>query len=83
VPVNGSEDVAVTVTMIQRGGSSVTYREDVAVRTGDGTVEVIWPPERSVCNLVLHCERDGTYLPDRPETRVEGASINSTLRARS
>jgi len=83
VPVNGSEDVAVTVTMIQQGGASITYREDVAVRTGGGTVEVIWPPERSVCNLALNCGSAGTYLPDRPDTRVEGASINSTLRARS
>jgi hypothetical protein len=82
VPVNGSEDVAVTVTMIQQGGASVTYREDVAVRTGDGTVEVIWPPERSVCNIALNCGSEGTYLPERPDTRVEGASINSTLRAR-
>ncbi|WP_135534514.1 ArnT family glycosyltransferase [Halostella pelagica] len=80
VPVDGSENVAVTVTMIQRGGASITYREDVSVRTGDETVEVIWPPERSVCNLVMDCGSEGTYLPDRPETRVDGASINSTLR---
>ncbi|WP_135822582.1 DUF7846 domain-containing protein [Halostella litorea] len=82
VPVNGTADVAVSVTMVQRGGASVTYREDASVRTSEGRVAVVWPPERSVCNLVLDCAREGTYLPDRPETRVSGTWINSTLTAR-
>jgi len=83
VPVDGSADVGVSVTMVQQGGASVTYREDVSVRTDGETVEVIWPPHRSVCNLVLDCALDGTYLPDRPETRVSGTWINSTLTAQS
>ncbi|NHN48893.1 hypothetical protein G9464_14990 [Halostella sp. JP-L12] len=82
VPLSGAEDVTLSVTMVQRGGASVTYREEVTVRAKNDSVEVVWPPERSVCNLVLDCGREGTYLPDRPETRVSGAWMNSTLTAR-
>ena len=82
VPLNGTQEVVLSVTTVQRGGASVTYREEVTVRATDEAVEVVWPPERSVCNLVLDCDREGTYLPDRPETRVSGTWINSTLSAR-
>jgi len=64
VAVNGTGEVAVLVRLNQPGAGTLTYRQEAAVRTGGGTVEVVWPPRRTVCRIVDDCGREGTYLPD-------------------
>jgi hypothetical protein len=76
VPVDGTGDAAVLVRLNQPGAGTLTYRQEATVRTGGATVEVIWPPRRTVCPVVDDCGREGTYLPDdsrdgvRFETRI-------------
>ncbi|ELZ37449.1 DUF7846 domain-containing protein [Halorubrum tebenquichense] len=71
--IDPSGDVAVlTVTLVAPDGSTFTYRQEATVRTADsGRVEVVWPPERSVCRLVTECGNEGTYLPDSPDEHSE------------
>ncbi|WP_297886721.1 glycosyltransferase family 39 protein [uncultured Halorubrum sp.] len=85
VAVDPAGDVAIlTVTLFAPDGSTFTYRQEATVRTGGpatgseaaanasaGDVEVVWPPERSVCRLVTDCGSEGTYLPDRPGEHAE------------
>jgi hypothetical protein len=79
VPTDGG-DVALAVTIAEPGGGTLTYREELLVRsTGDG-VEVLWPPVSSACLLVTECGLEGTYVPDEPITRPEGIGMNTTLR---
>ncbi|WP_233255160.1 ArnT family glycosyltransferase [Halopenitus persicus] len=47
--------------------------------TGDGTVEVIWPPERSVCPLVRECGSEGTYIPDDPDAHLDGVAFETSV----
>ncbi|WP_236544758.1 DUF7846 domain-containing protein [Salinirussus salinus] len=80
VPVGHPKVVALTVTLTEPSGGTLTYREEVLVRpTADG-VEAVWPPESSVCTLVTECGLEGTYIPDRPDTRPSGIGTNTTLR---
>ncbi|EMA61181.1 ArnT family glycosyltransferase [Halorubrum lipolyticum] len=80
------DEVIVTVTLVDPAGSTFTYRQEAAVRVaggdvadegveGDGVegdrVEVVWPPERSVCRLVTECGTEGTYLPEDPDAHAE------------
>jgi hypothetical protein len=79
VPTDGGE-VALAVTIAEPGGGTLTYREELLVRsTGDG-VEVLWPPASSACLLVTECGLEGTYVPDEPVTRPGGIGMNTTLR---
>ncbi|WP_434520861.1 ArnT family glycosyltransferase [Halorubrum sp. AS12] len=85
VSVDPAGDVAIlTVTLFAPDGSTFTYRQEATVRTdddevvggeavggGEGDVEVVWPPERSVCRLVTDCGSEGTYLPDQPDEHSE------------
>ncbi|WP_251133166.1 glycosyltransferase family 39 protein [Halorubrum sp. 2020YC2] len=84
--VDPAGDVAVlTVTLFAPDGSTFTYRQEATVRTDDdeavggeavgngstANVEVVWPPERSVCRLVTDCGSEGTYLSDQPDEHAE------------
>ena len=80
VAVDPAGDVAVlSVTLFAPDGSTFTYRQEATVRTAGGEavgddeadVEVVWPPERSVCRLVTDCGDEGTYLPDQPDEHAE------------
>ncbi|OYR85523.1 hypothetical protein DJ71_07680, partial [Halorubrum sp. E3] len=86
VPIAPEGDEAiVTVTLVDPTGSTFTYRQEAAVRaagggeaggseaggTADAGVEVVWPPERSVCRLVTECGTEGTYLPEDPDAHAE------------
>lgn len=71
------DEVVVQVRMMQAVGGTLTYRHSTAVRPTGDTVEVLWPPERTVCPLVDDCGREGTYLPDRQ--RWEGVSFETEL----
>jgi hypothetical protein len=69
--VDGAEVVALTVTLVAPGGSTFTYRQEATVRANGDRIEVVWPPDRTVCPLVTDCGREGTYLPDRPDEHRE------------
>jgi hypothetical protein len=67
-----TDTAVLRITLVQPDGSTLTYRQEATVRTTGDTVEVVWPPERTVCPLTTDCGRDGTYLPDRPEIQFDG-----------
>lgn len=72
--------VALAITLNEPGGGTLTYREELLVRPTEGGVEAVWPPASSVCPLVTDCGLEGTYVPDRPDTRPEGTGMNTTRR---
>ncbi|WP_280535569.1 glycosyltransferase family 39 protein [Halopenitus sp. POP-27] len=91
-----AETVVLTITLVQPDGGTLTYRQEATVRpteagaeadgdgggeTTDDAVEVIWPPERSVCTLVRECGTDGTYIPDDPDAHLDGVDFEATVRA--
>jgi hypothetical protein len=82
VPFADADEIVLTVTLVQPDGSTLTYRQEAAVRPTDDGVEVIWPPERSVCPLVTDCGREGTYLPDNPDIHRDGVSFETELTER-
>ncbi|WP_254765938.1 glycosyltransferase family 39 protein [Salinilacihabitans rarus] len=82
VPANGTDEVALSVTVVQPDGSSATYRQVATVRTTDDGVEAVWPPERTVCTLVTACGSEGTYLPDDPEANPAWAEFETRLEER-
>ncbi len=82
VAIDGADELVLTVTLVQPDGSTLTYRQEVTVRASGGTVEAIWPPERSVCPLVTECGNEGTYLPDRPGVHRDGVSFETRVEAR-
>jgi hypothetical protein len=79
VPIHGPDEIALTVTITEPGGGTLTYRQELLVEDTGGTVRVLWPPESSACLLVTECGLEGTYVPDRPDTRPEGIAMNTTL----
>ena len=79
VSLDAVGEVTVLVRLVQSEGASLTYRQAMSVRTGETGVEVVWPPERTVCPLVDDCGREGTYLPDRPDERFDGVFYESRL----
>ncbi|WP_200530155.1 glycosyltransferase family 39 protein [Halorubrum sp. LN27] len=94
VPFDPAGDEAiVTVTLVDPTGSTFTYRQEATVRAaeagGDGDaeigdaagVEVVWPPERSVCRLVTECGTEGTYLPDDPDAHAEWVAFETDAEA--
>ena len=80
VPVDGPSTVAVTVTITEPSGTTLTYREAVLVRPTAAGVEVVWPPTSTACPLTPDCGLAGTYVPDRPDTRPTGIAMNTTRR---
>ncbi|PSQ58851.1 hypothetical protein BRD18_04900 [Halobacteriales archaeon SW_7_71_33] len=79
--LDGPREVAATLTFPTTGGSTLTYREELDARPLGDDVQVLWPPERSVCPLVTDCGLTGTYLPDRPDPRLPGTAMRSTITA--
>ncbi|WP_123619913.1 glycosyltransferase family 39 protein [Halorubrum sp. CSM-61] len=72
VPIDPEGDeVIVTVTLVDPTGATFTYRQEATARVAGGGVEVVWPPERSVCRLVTECGTEGTYLPENPDAHAE------------
>jgi len=76
VAVDRTDTLVVTVTLVGPDGATLTYRQEATVRTGDGRVEVVWPPERSVCPLVRDCGTEGTYLPEEPGIHRDGVDFD-------
>ncbi|WP_176696683.1 DUF7846 domain-containing protein [Haloparvum sedimenti] len=81
VPVAETDELLVLVRLTAFDGSTLTYRQEVTVRTDGDRVEVIWPPDRSVCPLVDACDNRGTYLPDHPEEHPSGVSFETNVSA--
>ena len=79
VGLDGPETVVLTVTLVQPGGSTLTYRQEASVRPIEGGVEVVWPPQRYVCPLVTECGNEGTYLPDDPDAHLDGVRFETRI----
>ncbi|MCL7417399.1 MAG: hypothetical protein M8354_06115, partial [Halalkalicoccus sp.] len=79
VDIEGTEEVVLTVTLVQPDGSTLTYRQETAVREEGERVEAIAPPERNVCTLVTRCGSAGTYLPENPDAHREGVSFETRI----
>ena len=77
--VDDTDTVVVLVTLVEPSGATLTYRQEVTVRTTGDTVDVVWPPKRSVCTLVTDCGREGTYIPDSPEAYPDGISFETRV----
>ena len=80
VRLDDTESVVVMVTLTQSDGSTLTYRQEVTVRTNADGVEAVWPPERYVCPLVTDCGTEGTYLPDEPNAHRDGVQFETRIR---
>lgn len=65
IPRSGTGSITLSVTVVQPGGATLTYRQELAADAENGTVRVIWPPELFVCTLVDDCGHRGTYLPNQ------------------
>ncbi|MFW5964866.1 MAG: hypothetical protein ACOCQM_08355, partial [Natronomonas sp.] len=83
VSVADTDELILLVRLVQPDGGTLTYRQEVTVRTTDGTVEVVWPSERTVCSLVDYCGREGTYLPDDPDAHFAGVAFETDVEASS
>ncbi|WP_144902690.1 DUF7846 domain-containing protein [Halobellus captivus] len=75
-------EVDLVVTFVGVGGSSVTYRQEVTVESGEEGVRAVWPPETRVCRLTTECGTEGTWVgPDGDY--VDGVSVETDARAAS
>ena len=79
IRITGTEEVVLSITLVQPDGSTLTYRQAATVRTDGDRVQAIWPPERTVCPLVTQCGTEGTYLPDRPDAHRDGVRFETRL----
>lgn len=71
--------VRLSIRLVTPDGATLTYGQEVSVRTTGDEVEVLWPPIRRVCPLVDRCGRSGTYLPNRPEEHLEGVAFDVAI----
>ena len=62
VRFEGTTRLALVVTFVQEGGATVSYRQEIPVRTDGERAELVWPPETRVCRLSPDCGYEGTYL---------------------
>ena len=74
----GRDELTLSVTFSQPGGSTVTYNQHLTAETEGDTVRVVWPPRQTVCRLVPDCGTRGTYIPGLDEY-VAGVSLNSSI----
>ncbi|WP_345779802.1 glycosyltransferase family 39 protein [Halosolutus halophilus] len=82
IPLDPTDEVVLEITLVQFDGATFTYRQAAPVRATDDGIRVVWPPERTSCALVTDCDREGTYLPDRPDTHREWESFETRLEPR-
>lgn len=81
--LDATDELVLTVTLVQPDGSTLTYRGELDVRTGDEAVELLWPPRRFVCPLVTDCGTEGTYLPDRSSAIDPAINFDIAVKAAS
>jgi len=80
-PIDGVDEVVLTVTYLQTGGASVTYRQEVAVDASGRRVRLLWPGEVRICRLTTDCGREGTYVPGGDYVDGASATTNATTRS--
>ncbi|WP_332899031.1 DUF7846 domain-containing protein [Haladaptatus sp. CMSO5] len=80
VALTDTDEVVLSVTFVQPGGSTVTYRQAVSVDADPkkNSVKLIWPPEKRVCRLQANCGYEGTYLPGADDY-VSGVSFETNV----
>jgi hypothetical protein len=76
-----TDEVVLTVRLVQSGAGTLTYRQAAPVERSEQGVSVLWPPERTVCPVVDDCGREGTYLPAHPDQHREGVRFETYLTA--
>ncbi|SEI48952.1 ArnT family glycosyltransferase [Halohasta litchfieldiae] len=82
ISVDDTDEIRLLVTLFAPDGSSFTYRQEAAVRSTDGgSIEAVWPPERTVCTLVTRCGSEGTYLPDSSDAHSSWVDFETQLEA--
>ena len=79
IPIDDPDEVRLLITLVDPEGSTFTYRQEAAVRSTDGGVEAIWPPERTVCPLVTRCGSEGTYLPNDSDAHPSWVEFETRL----
>jgi hypothetical protein len=79
IPVDGPTALSLAVTLLQPGGSTLTYRQELSVAREEGSVRAVWPPETRVCRLTTDCGLEGTYVPGNPDEHVDGVAIEATV----
>jgi hypothetical protein len=77
VRFDGATRFALVVTFVQEGGATVSYRQELTVRSDGDRVELLWPPETRVCRLSSDCGYEGTYLPGRGDY-LDGVVVESS-----
>jgi hypothetical protein len=80
ITYQGREELTLSVTFTQPGGSTVTYNQRLAAETEGATLRLIWPPRESICPTVPECGMRGAYIPGVDEY-VTGVSLNSSIEA--
>ena len=78
ITYQGREELTLSITFTQPGGSTVTYNQHLTTETEGDTLRVVWPPRESVCRLVPDCGTRGAYIPGLDEY-VAGVSLNSSI----
>jgi hypothetical protein len=73
------DEAVLKVRLVQPAGATLTYRQAMPVRQQDGEIELLWPPERTVCPHVDDCGREGTYLAEKPDEHRAGVSFETTI----
>jgi 4-amino-4-deoxy-L-arabinose transferase-like glycosyltransferase len=80
--LEGTEEVALSITFVGPGGSTVTYRQELAVASGGRRTRLLWPSETTVCRLVTDCGREGSYLSG-VDGYLDGVTLNATVETRN
>lgn len=80
VPIDGADELVLTISVREPSGATLTFREAVTVRATGTDVQAVWPPVSSVCPLVTACGTEGTYVPGRPDTRPANVTMTTTRR---
>ena len=82
VRFGGTTELALVVTFTQEGGATVSYRQELPVRTRGDRVEVVWSPETRVCRLAPDCGYEGTYIGPTGDY-IDGVAVETSIRTGS
>jgi 4-amino-4-deoxy-L-arabinose transferase-like glycosyltransferase len=81
VDFDGTTELAMVTTFVQEGGATVSYRQELTVRSDGDRVELVWPPETRVCRLSPDCGYEGTYLPEGQGNYLDGVVVETSVRS--
>jgi hypothetical protein len=74
-----TDTLVLTITLTDPDGSTLTYRQAAATQRIPGGVELVWPPDRSVCPLVTDCGTAGTYIPNDEDAHRDAVRFETQL----